>query len=82
MIHMKAKIFSGWNWSRGLRFGIGLLIIIQGIRAHETMSVIFGALFCLLPLFNLGCCAGGSCTIRENNSRSVHTDSNITEKAQ
>ena len=50
---------------RILRLVIGGLVVAQGIQMGEWMLVFFGALFSLMPLLNIGCCAvGNNCNVR------------------
>ena len=64
------SIISGWNILRMIRLALGIIITVQGIQYHQYGVAFMGALFTLMPLFNVGCCASGSCAApgRENNS--------------
>lgn len=65
---------SNWNFSRILRLAMAVFIIIQGFQTHEWMFVILGALFALMPIFNIGC-AGGTCAVpppSKSNRRNSH----------
>lgn len=46
---------------RFLRLLIGVVIIVQGAMEGQWMIVGLGALFSLLPIFNVSACAMGSC---------------------
>jgi len=48
---------------RLLRLALGIMIFIQGVNAHDLMFIIPGALFSLMPLFNIGCCGVGNCSV-------------------
>lgn len=58
---MKGSIFNNWNIMRVFRLIIGLLILVQAIVAKDMMLVIAGIIFTSMPIFNVGCCAAGSC---------------------
>ena len=60
---MKQIIFSNWNFMRVSRLLIGLGILIQGIVIKDILFGIAGFIFSGLALFNLGCCAVGSCAV-------------------
>jgi len=50
-----------WDFVRVLRLAIGILIIVQGMMAHQWLLVGLGGLFSLMPLMNIGCCGTSSC---------------------
>lgn len=52
-----------WTIMRFLRLLIGVIIIIQGAYENQWMIVGLGALFTLLPLFNVSACGMGSCGV-------------------
>lgn len=55
------KYLRNWNFMRILRLAIGIFIIVQGIIMKEWMFTGLGILFTLMPVFNVGCGASGSC---------------------
>lgn len=58
---MKFKeYFQGWNITRIFRLILGVVIVIQGVKANDWMFILLGAGFAAMPLFNVGCC-NGSC---------------------
>lgn len=65
---MKA-ILQGWNFMRILRLGLGIAILVQGIIAKETMTVVLGVIFGGMAVANIGCCGTNGCAI---NSRSTN----------
>ena len=52
---------SGWHFMRLFRFILSILIIVQGVATHNGGYILAGSLLALLPLFNAGCCAAGTC---------------------
>ena len=62
-------MLKGWNIMRILRLGIGIIVVVQGFLAHDWVMVILGALFSLMPLFNVGCCAGSCSVPAEKNKQ-------------
>lgn len=46
---------------RALRLVLGLIILVQGIQAHETMYAIAGLLLSAMAIANIGCCGPGGC---------------------
>jgi cytochrome c oxidase assembly protein Cox11 len=55
-------IFSDWNFMRFLRLGLGTAIVVQSVMAGNWTMGILGLLFTAMPVFNIGCCATGSCS--------------------
>lgn len=66
---MKTLLFSQWNLFRMLRLIAGVLIAVQGIYLHDWLLSIAGIAFTLLALFNISCCANGSCGNTVNTSK-------------
>ena len=64
---MKA-ILQEWNFMRILRLGLGIAIIIQGIVAKETMTIVLGAIFGGMALANIGCCGTNGCAVNSRPS--------------
>ena len=62
-------ILQGWNFMRILRLGLGIAILVQGIVAKETMTMVLGVIFGGMALANIGCCSTNGCAI---NSRSTN----------
>lgn len=56
-------IIYNWNLSRILRLGLGIFIMVEGIQTDMWMLIALGALFSLMPLLNIGCCATGNCNV-------------------
>lgn len=59
---------------RALRLVLGLIILVQGIQAHETMYAIAGLLLSGMALANLGCCGPAGCGVSQrpiNSKESV-----------
>lgn len=59
---------------RLLRLALGIMIFIQGVNSHDLLFIITGVLFSLMPLFNIGCCAVGNCSVsgqKKINSQST-----------
>ena len=60
---MKQRILRDWNFARLLRLVLGILITGQGIADRQGWVILAGSLFVLMPLFNVGCCGVGSCSV-------------------
>jgi hypothetical protein len=58
---MWQRLISGWNFMRLIRLALGLVIMVQGVQNHDYAVAGLGILFALMPLFNIGCCAGSAC---------------------
>lgn len=62
------RYISKWSFSRALRSGLGVLILIQGIDSREWFFIAIGAVFALMAVFNYGCCSSGACDITHGYS--------------
>ncbi len=67
------QYLSGWNFMRVFRLVVGVLVLVQGIRMHDWSFILIGALFSLMPVFNIGCCGSGSCSISRTGNRTCAT---------
>jgi hypothetical protein len=50
------RYFNNWNLIRILRIGLGIFIIVQGVRSADQVLILLGGIFSLMPLLNIGCC--------------------------
>ncbi|HVX24893.1 MAG TPA: hypothetical protein VHB70_01025 [Parafilimonas sp.] len=66
------QYLNNWNFIRLLRLALGIIILIEGINTNDWMYIIAGVLFSLMPVFNIGCCGMGSCSI-PNKHTSKHS---------
>ena len=66
-------ILHGWNFRRVLRLGLGIAILIQGILAGETMTILLGAIFGGMALANIGCCGTNGCAINNRSTNKTQT---------
>ncbi|MGC4232277.1 MAG: hypothetical protein QM594_04795 [Niabella sp.] len=57
-----SNFFRGWDVIRIIRLLLGIAIIAQSVRSGHWGLMIAGILFSLMPIFNIGCCAGGNCS--------------------
>ena len=71
---MKHAIFSNWNFMRFLRLALGIVIIVQAIIIKEWTLGILGLLFSAMPVFNIGCCATGSCSTQVKKTSETTKD--------
>lgn len=60
--------WSNWNAMRIIRLALGIIIIVQGILNREWIFVALGGSLALMPLLNVGCCAGSACNTPMKNS--------------
>ncbi|MEP7232760.1 MAG: hypothetical protein ABI691_21045 [Ginsengibacter sp.] len=74
---MKQAIFSNWNLMRFLRLALGIAIIVQSVVAKDWTMGIAGAVFTMMPVFNIGCCGSGGCATTPPK-RSSETTKDIT----
>ncbi|HUH73173.1 MAG TPA: hypothetical protein VLZ75_02085 [Chitinophagales bacterium] len=70
---MMKDYLRNWNIMRFIRLALGIAIIIQGVQASEWMFIVLGAMFSLMPIFNLGC-SSGNCSIPKDKSIAIDDD--------
>ncbi len=58
-----------WNFMRILRLALGIFIVVQGVQASEWRLMLLGGLFSLMPVFSVGCCGNGGCSVPSRPSR-------------
>ncbi len=51
-----------WNVMRVVRLVLGVMVVVQGIQANQWLIAGLGALFAMMPLFNVGCCTTAGCS--------------------
>lgn len=70
---MKA-ITQGWNFIRILRLVLGAAIMVQGIVARDTITIILGVAFAGMAVANIGCCGAGCCAVNTRNTTNNKTE--------
>lgn len=75
------EYLQGWNMTRIFRLVLGVVIVIQGVKANDWMFILLGAGFAAMPLFNVGCCANGACEtpIRRTDSAAAQKEVEFEE---
>lgn len=52
-----------WNMMRVLRLIMGIYILVFAVQESNIWFGVLGAIFSLMPLFNIGCCGVSSCSV-------------------
>lgn len=65
---IKQTLFTGWNFMRVLRLGLGVIIAIQAIKMHDMLSGGIAVFFLFQAITNTGCCGVNSCAMPEKDS--------------
>ncbi len=60
---MKSAILTNWNFMRLVRLLLGMAIIVQSVLIKDWGMTLIGVLFTSMPVFNIGCCANGGCSV-------------------
>jgi hypothetical protein len=60
---IKQTLFTGWNFIRWLRLGLGVFIAIQAIQNQEWFSGVIAAFFLFQAITNTGCCGTNECSL-------------------
>lgn len=56
-------IVQGWNFMRLLRLVLGVAILVQGILAKDTVTIVLGVIIGGTAIAKIGCCGADGCTI-------------------
>ena len=56
-------ILQSWNLMRIVRLVLGIAIIVQGITAKDTISVVLGVFLGGTAIAGIGCCGTNGCAI-------------------
>lgn len=64
---MRTVTWQNWNFLRILRLGLGIFVLVEGLRTADWLLGGLGLLFTLMPLLNIGCCATGKCALPHTN---------------
>ena len=78
-------ILQSWNFMRILRLRLGTTIMVQGIVARDTVTIILGVAFAGMAVANIGCCGAGGCavntrTITNNKTKDIHYEEVVSNK--
>ena len=79
---MIQNITKNWNIFRILRLALGLFLMTEAIRTGVWFMTIFAAAMIIMPLLNIGCCAGGNCAVSDRKSSGSDTDEVEFEEVQ
>jgi hypothetical protein len=71
---MMNTLTSQWHFMRWLRLGLGLLIGVQAIQSHETISGVIAVFLLVQALTNTGCCGSGGCAVPSKAKQSKAED--------
>jgi hypothetical protein len=64
---MMQQVLSGWNLSKIIRVGLGLLILISSIMEKHSFGIIAGGLYTFLSLVSDGsCCYNAPGAVQKN----------------
>lgn len=67
-----------WNAMRLIRQALGIGIIIQGFIMKDWSFVVIGSIFSLMSIFNVGCCATGSCSTPTLRNKNINKTEDIS----
>ena len=71
---MIQNITTNLNIFRILRLALGLFLMTEAIRTGNWFMTVFAAAMIIMPLLNLGCCAGGNCAVPDQKPSVEYTD--------
>ncbi|SEM45543.1 hypothetical protein SAMN05421856_103334 [Chryseobacterium taichungense] len=63
------NLFKNWNFVRLFRLSMGIFLIVEAVKSGMWILVAVGAVFVVMPLLNIGCCATGNCSVPSRDSK-------------
>jgi len=73
-------ILQSWNFTRLIRFILGLAVLLQGIFARDNITIIFGIAIGGMALINVGCCGANGCSITTPAKTKIIQDEELDTK--
>jgi hypothetical protein len=77
---IKETLFTGWNWVRWLRLGLGIAIAFQAIETHDALAGVLSAFLLFQAISNTGCCGVNACDVKPNTKRHEQIDDVVLEE--
>lgn len=60
---MFKNIVKSWNFIRVIRLAMGIFLVVEAVKSGMWFLVFVGVIFVAMPLFDIGCCAAGNCSV-------------------
>lgn len=70
---MIKNIITNWSIFRMIRLAFGILIMVEAVRTGSWFMIMLATLLIILPLLNIGCCAGGQCSVPLRKANNITT---------
>ncbi|HEY5328032.1 MAG TPA: hypothetical protein VIJ27_13595 [Mucilaginibacter sp.] len=65
---LKQRIFTNWHFSRFLRLGMGLWMLVWAAQTKDWSIGLFSGLFLFMAISNTGCCGAQGCALPGSDS--------------
>ncbi len=79
---IKETLFTGWNWVRWFRLGLGITIAFQAVETHDALAGVLSAFLLFQAISNTGCCGVNACDLKSNNKQSEQLDDVVFEEVK
>lgn len=66
-------LLQNWNFMRGLRLLLGVIVLIQSIVTKDILMIGMSAFLIATSVFNIGCCSSGGCGVNSIKRKSKNT---------
>jgi hypothetical protein len=76
---MFQNVFSNWNFIRGIRLVLGIMLVAQSVALHNWGMAMFGGLFIFQSITNTGCCGSGGCNVYPNSKKTDNANHKLSE---
>lgn len=60
---IRKTLFTGWNFMRWLRFGLGGFLAIQAVQTQDGILGFLATFLLFQSITNTGCCASSACSV-------------------
>jgi hypothetical protein len=71
------SLFQNWNFIRGLRLLLGVIVLIQSIVTKDILMGGMSAFLIATSVFNFGCCGSRECGVNTIKKKSKNTIENV-----
>ncbi len=60
-------MLTNWHFSRLLRLGMGLWLLVWALQARDWSIGLFSGMFLFMAVSNIGCCGAQGCAVPETD---------------
>lgn len=76
--NFKARLLSGWGFTRIVRLVLGVVILIQAFQMGDAIFALLGSLFFGQAVLGVGCCGPQGCGVPMSKNADDEAEKEIT----